>query len=125
MNLADLFTSAGINIGFAILFLSLYSVFSKQPGNAGVYFTRDLLRERENKHPGKERRTLESFVPSVGWLIRAWRATEDDILKSAGLDAVVFLRIFVFRYAFTLLARRAPFSRSRTLTILPVSSTPF
>ncbi|CAM6084775.1 unnamed protein product [Calypogeia fissa] len=96
MNLADLFTSAGINIGFAILFLSLYSVFSKQPGNAGVYYTRDLLKDRRDARAHKEHRTLESFIPSVGWLIRAWRATEDDILQSAGLDAVVFLRIFIF-----------------------------
>lgn len=99
MELVDLATSAGINIGLAVLFFALYSVFRKQHANAGVYFTRHLLRERRRvKVAGEDKDTfsLESLVPSAGWVKRAWDPTEEDILKSSGLDAVVFLRIFSF-----------------------------
>jgi hypothetical protein len=99
MELQDIATSAGVNIGLAILFFALYSVFRKQHGNAGVYFTRHLLRERQRMQDTgdeKETFTFESLVPSAGWVKRAWDATEEDILKSSGLDAVVFLRIFNF-----------------------------
>lgn len=99
MELVDLATSAGVNIGLAVLFFILYSVFRKQPTNAGVYFTRHLLRERQRvKAAGEEKETfsLERLVPSAGWVKRAWDPTEEDILKSSGVDAVVFLRIFIF-----------------------------
>ncbi|KAG0559254.1 hypothetical protein KC19_10G090800 [Ceratodon purpureus] len=99
MELQDLATSAGVNIGLAVLFFALYSVFRKQHANAGVYFTRHLLRERQRMQDAgdeKETFTFESLVPSAGWVKRAWDPTEDDILKSSGLDAVVFLRIFSF-----------------------------
>jgi hypothetical protein len=99
MELGDVATSAGVNIGLAVLFFILYSVFRKQPANAGVYFTRHLLRERQRvKAAGEEKETfsLERLVPSAGWVKRAWDPTEEDILKSSGVDAVVFLRIFIF-----------------------------
>lgn len=101
MEIAELATSAGINIGLAILFFALYSVFRKQPANAGVYFARHLLRSSKAA-AGEEKKdafTLDSLVPSAGWVKRAWDATEADILKSSGVDAVVFLRIFILWWA--------------------------
>ncbi|KAG0585456.1 hypothetical protein M758_2G012200 [Ceratodon purpureus] len=95
MELLDLATSAGINISLAILFLVLYSVFRKNPRNAGVYNTRQMLRERR-KEVKREPFSLDNLLPSPGWLVRAWNPSEDEILESAGLDAVVFLRIFKF-----------------------------
>lgn len=99
MQIWDLATSAGINILFAIIFLSLYSVFRKQPGNAGVYFTRHLLRE---SNAGKEDEAFhfDNLLPSVSWVRQAWDPTEQEVLASAGLDALVFLRVFVFRFVF-------------------------
>lgn len=101
MEILELATSAGINILLAMTFLLLYSVFRKQPSNAGVYFTRHLLRERRSKAENgnedeKEKFSFENLVPSAGWAKHALKATEDDILHSSGLDAVVFLRIFIF-----------------------------
>jgi hypothetical protein len=78
-----------------VLFFVLYSVFRKQPGNAGVYFTRHMLREKE-KEVKKQPFSFEALVPSAGWVKKSWDPTEDDILHSSGLDAVVFLRIFIF-----------------------------
>lgn len=95
MEISDLATSAGINIGLALLFFLLYSIFRKNPRNAGVYNTRQMLREKR-KEVKQEPFTLGNLLPSPGWLIRAWNPSESDILASAGLDAVVFLRIFKF-----------------------------
>ncbi|RRT40681.1 hypothetical protein B296_00043704 [Ensete ventricosum] len=94
MNISALLTSAGINIGFSALFLSLYSILRKQPSNVYVYFGRRL--EKENSR-NEDPFTLERFVPSASWIVKAWEVTEDEILSIGGLDAVVFLRIFVFR----------------------------
>jgi hypothetical protein len=40
---------------------------------------------------------LERFVPSAGWIVKALRCTEEDLLEAAGLDAVAFNRMLVFR----------------------------
>jgi calcium permeable stress-gated cation channel len=45
MEFTALLTSAGINIGVCILFLSLYSILRKQPHNYGVYFGRRRAEE--------------------------------------------------------------------------------
>lgn len=103
MEIAELATSAGVNIVLIFVFFLLYSVFRKQHANAGVYFTRHLLREQKRlKAAGEPEQestfSLESLVPSASWVKRAWDPTEQDILKSSGVDAVVFLRIFILWY---------------------------
>lgn len=93
MNVSALLTSAGINIGVCALLLLLYSVLRKQPGNASVYFGRRLAQEHNRSF---ESFTLERFVPSPGWIVKAWQASEEEILAGAGLDAVAFIRMLVF-----------------------------
>lgn len=93
MNIAALSTSAGINIALCVVFFSLYSILRKQPGYVSVFFARWIgqrLRPCEN--------TVERFVPSASWILKAWQTTEEQLLASAGLDAVVFIKIVVFRY---------------------------
>ncbi|KAJ7966479.1 CSC1-like protein RXW8 [Quillaja saponaria] len=93
MEIAALLTSAGINIGICVVLFSLYSLLRKQPGNVNVYFRRQLS-------SGHAKRIdpfcLERFVPSPGWIVKAWETTEDELLAVGGLDAVVFLRMIVF-----------------------------
>ena len=96
MKISALLTSAGINIGLCALFLLLYSILRKQPSNVGVYFGRRLSEERKRR---EDSFSLDKLVPSAGWIVRAWGLTEDEILSVAGLDAVVFLRMLVFRYS--------------------------
>ncbi|XWS25467.1 hypothetical protein CRYUN_Cryun27aG0070700 [Craigia yunnanensis] len=93
MDVSALLTSAGINIAICVVLLSLYSILRKQPSNASVYFTRRLVSE-----PVKRSDTvcLERFVPSASWIMRAWQATDEEILAVGGVDAVVFMRIVVF-----------------------------
>ncbi|KAG8654164.1 CSC1-like protein At1g69450 isoform X3 [Manihot esculenta] len=40
---------------------------------------------------------LERLIPSAGWITRAWKLSEEEILSSSGLDAVVFMRVITFR----------------------------
>lgn len=94
-DVSSLITSAVINILLGVLFFALYSVLRKQPGNAYLYFSRHLLREKKEKQSTGQL-TLSNFIPSAGWVMKAWRHTEDEILETVGLDAVVFLRIFLF-----------------------------
>ncbi|KAE8673214.1 CSC1-like protein [Hibiscus syriacus] len=35
-------------------------------------------------------------IPSTGWVKRAWKPSEEDLLSMSGLDAVVFMRIITF-----------------------------
>nr|XP_016511340.1 PREDICTED: CSC1-like protein HYP1 [Nicotiana tabacum] len=93
MILSALLTSVGINLGLCFLFFTLYSILRKQPGNAEVYAPR-LVAE------GKSQQTndfnLERLLPSAGWVTRAWRLSEAELLSASGLDGVVFMRIFIF-----------------------------
>jgi len=99
MLLSALLTSVGINLGLCLLYITLYSILRKQPGNITVYAPR-LIAE----HKGERRRqfNLESLLPSAGWLRQAWQPTEGDLLSLLGLDAVVFMRIFIFRLLYIL-----------------------
>ncbi|THU72280.1 hypothetical protein C4D60_Mb04t10430 [Musa balbisiana] len=116
--------ATGINIGFCALFLSLYSILRKQPSNLYVYFGRRL--EKENSRY-QDPFTLERFVPSAGWIVKAWEVTEDEILSIGGLDAVEYKNISQMKLAhvtgsppnpshFTILVRAIPKSTEESLT---------
>ncbi|XP_039042573.1 CSC1-like protein RXW8 [Hibiscus syriacus] len=94
MEVGDLLTSAGINIGICAVLLTLYSILRKQPANACVYFTRKLVSEPISGIGDPS--CLTRFVPSAGWITKAWQATDEEILAVGGVDAVAFMRIVVF-----------------------------
>lgn len=100
MEFSALLTSVGINIGICVVLFSLYSILRKQPSNVTVYFGRKIAK-RKLKHC--ETFCLDRFVPSPSWIVKAWETTEEEILALDGLDAVVFLRIIVFRLVSLLL----------------------
>ncbi|CAN1341242.1 CSC1-like protein RXW8 [Linum perenne] len=93
MEFAALLTSAGINIALCVLLFTFYSILRKQPSNRIVYFGRRLASVQLR---GNDPFSLERFVPSTSWLIKAWETSEDEIMTVGGLDAVVFQRILVF-----------------------------
>ncbi|XP_010258592.1 PREDICTED: CSC1-like protein HYP1 isoform X2 [Nelumbo nucifera] len=93
MIVSALLTSVGINLGLCILFFTLYSILRKQPGNVNVYAPR-LVAEGKFQHNSHFH--LERLLPSPGWVRRAWMPSEEELLSSSGLDAVVLMRIFVF-----------------------------
>lgn len=93
MILSALVTSVGINTALCFLFFILYTVLRNRPSNAALYLPR-LVAEgnlREGNVFG-----LRNFLSSFSWVKRAWEATEAELLENSGLDAVVFMRIFVF-----------------------------
>lgn len=96
MILSALLTSVGINLALTLLFFALYSILRKQPENADVYAPRLIAEGRSQQQEGRDF-NLERLLPSAGWLRRAWQPSEDELLSTSGLDAVVFMRIFIFR----------------------------
>jgi hypothetical protein len=93
MNIAALLTSAGINITVCVILFSLYSILRKQPSNFNVYFGRKLA-TLSSKNVDL---SLERFVPSPTWVMKAWNTTQEELLAIGGLDVVVFNRILIFR----------------------------
>ncbi|XP_057807817.1 CSC1-like protein At3g54510 [Salvia miltiorrhiza] len=100
MNAESLLASASINIGFALLILSLFSILQKQPSNAPIYFARRLSQHRPvSLHP---RLTVRRLLPSPAWIRVALSITEDEILDTCGLDVLIFIRLFKFGINFFL-----------------------
>ncbi|XP_042500248.1 CSC1-like protein HYP1 [Macadamia integrifolia] len=93
MLVSALLTSVGINLGICILFFTLYSILRKQPGNIHVYAPRLIA---EGKSVLSDHFNIESLLPSAGWVQRAWQPSEEDLLSTSGLDAVVLIRVFIF-----------------------------
>lgn len=96
MLVSALLTSVGINSGLCVLFFTLYSILRKQPNNYDVYIPRLLV---EGTSKGRSGFNLERLIPSPGWVRAAWKLSEEELLSSSGLDAVVFMRIITFRYS--------------------------
>ncbi|XP_058766094.1 CSC1-like protein RXW8 [Vicia villosa] len=86
MDIVALFTSVEINIVVCAVLFSLYSILRKQPSNVNVYFGRRL----------ESHGLLERFIPSSGWILKAWETSDKEILDTGSLDALVFVRILVF-----------------------------
>ncbi|XP_006664683.3 CSC1-like protein HYP1 [Oryza brachyantha] len=78
MIVSALATSVGINLGLTVLLAAAYALLRRRPPYVGVYSPR------------------RPYAPLEPWLPAAWRRTEDDVHAAAGLDGVVFVRIFVF-----------------------------
>ncbi|KAF8091446.1 hypothetical protein N665_0445s0031 [Sinapis alba] len=93
MILSALLTSVGINLGLCFLFFTLYSILRKQPGNVPVYGPR-LIQDGESQQTNAF--NLERLLPTAGWVKRALQPSNDEILSNLGLDALVFIRVFVF-----------------------------
>lgn len=93
---SGLIISAVINIALEILCFALYSVFRKQPSNANIYFARHVLIDEKRRRKGSNRFALENFLPSAGWVKKAWLLSDEEIMGDSGLDTLVFLRIYVF-----------------------------
>lgn len=94
MNPEGLLASAVINIGLAFIILSIFSIFKKQPSNAPVYYARRLSKQENITFDHSI--TLSRFLPSISWISRALRVTEDEIIDTGGLDALIIIRLFKF-----------------------------
>ncbi|CAO2829535.1 unnamed protein product [Amaranthus hypochondriacus] len=91
MIVSALLMSVGINSSLCILFFALYSIIRKQPGYYYVYVPRLLTAKGIKRIRDRMRRLL----PSSDWVKAAWKLSEEDLLSTSGLDAVVFIRIII------------------------------
>ncbi|XP_068656878.1 CSC1-like protein HYP1 isoform X2 [Aristolochia californica] len=95
MIVSALLTAVGINLGLCLLFFTLYSILRKQPGNIKVYAPRLVAAEKSQESSHFD---IQRLLPSPGWVRRAWMPSEDELLALCGLDAVVFMRVFIFSF---------------------------
>ncbi|KAI4328491.1 hypothetical protein L6164_020842 [Bauhinia variegata] len=93
MLVSALLTSVGINTALCVLFFTFYSILRKQPNYYDVYIPR-LLADGTSKW--RSLFGFERLIPSAGWVAKAWRITEEELLSSSGLDTVVFMRLITF-----------------------------
>ncbi|KAI4314124.1 hypothetical protein L6164_027060 [Bauhinia variegata] len=93
MLVSALLTSVGINTALCVLFLTFYSILRKQPSYYDVYVPR-LLADGTSKR--RSHFSLERLIPSAGWVAKAWRISEEELLSSSGLDTLVFMRLITF-----------------------------
>lgn len=100
MRISDLFTSVGINAALVFLFLFLYSIFRVQYFNARVYYARHFVRDKDwgtKRHEvGFKEELKRQAKGMLGWVPSAVKTAlnEDELLRVAGVDAVVFMHIF-------------------------------
>ncbi|KAM1015404.1 hypothetical protein ACFX2I_045172 [Malus domestica] len=94
MIVSALLTSVGINLALCLLFFTLYSILRKQPSYLNVYSPRSVAAKEELEENKKF--NFERLLPTAGWVRRAWQPSEDELLSVTSLDAVVFMRIFIF-----------------------------
>ncbi|KAD4982791.1 hypothetical protein R6Q59_002422 [Mikania micrantha] len=87
-----LLASAAINIGLAFIILCLFSVFRKQHSNANIYYPRRLSLHQPITFDRSF--TVYRFLPSVDWIRDAVSVSEEEILSTCGLDALVVMRFF-------------------------------
>ncbi|KAK9912911.1 hypothetical protein M0R45_036744 [Rubus argutus] len=108
MNPESLIASAAINIGLAVVILALFSILKKQPSYAPIYYPLRLSQSQSQSQRHRHRHvpnsdqplTLRRFLPSLSWIRRAYRISEDEILESSGLDALIIIRLFKFGIKF-------------------------
>ncbi|CAA0828396.1 CSC1-like protein HYP1 [Striga hermonthica] len=93
MILSALLTSVGINATLCFVFFILYSVLRNRSSNANLYVPRLVA---EGKFREEDEFGVGSLLSSFKWVKRAWQPSEDELLSNSGLDAVVFMRIFIF-----------------------------
>ncbi|KAI4382963.1 hypothetical protein MLD38_008851 [Melastoma candidum] len=88
----SLLASAAINIGMALVVISLFSLLKRRPSNSPIYYPR--------RHPLPRPSPRRRFLPSFSWIPGVLRVSEDDILLTSGLDALVVIRLFKFGIKF-------------------------
>uniref|UniRef100_A0A1J3JFR4 Protein OSCA1 n=1 Tax=Noccaea caerulescens TaxID=107243 RepID=A0A1J3JFR4_NOCCA len=103
--LEDIGVSAGINILTAFIFFIIFAVLRLQPFNDRVYFSKWYLRGLRSS-PGSGggggafatrfvNLDLRSYLKFLHWMPEALKMPERELIDHAGLDSVVYLRIYL------------------------------
>ncbi|KAL8130235.1 hypothetical protein V2J09_019390 [Rumex salicifolius] len=101
--LEEIWVSAGVNISSAIAFLLAFAFLRLQPVNDKFYYPKWYLKGLRDD-PTEQRGLLAnkfvnldvwSYIKFLNWMPDALRMPESDLIEHAGLDAAVFLRIYL------------------------------
>ncbi|XXG80762.1 hypothetical protein AAC387_Pa09g1551 [Persea americana] len=99
--LADIGLAAAINILTAVAFLVAFAILRLQPFNDRVYFPKWYLKGIRSSptHSGAAvskfvNLDCSTYIRFLNWMPAALRMPELELIDHAGLDSVVFIRIF-------------------------------
>lgn len=84
-------------IVFLVLWL-VYAILSRRPGNAVIYYPLRVLRGEDGPTVAKRR------GGAFAWVREAFKAKEDDIVATAGLDAAVYMHLFTAAFQIILIS---------------------
>ncbi|XP_045816798.1 calcium permeable stress-gated cation channel 1-like isoform X2 [Trifolium pratense] len=100
--LEDISLAAGINILSAFIFFVAFAILRLQPINDRVYFPKWYLKglRTDPVHGGAFVRKIvnldwRSYIRFLNWMPAALRMPEPELIDHAGLDSVVYLRIYL------------------------------
>jgi len=85
MDFSSLLTSLGTSFLIFFVLVLAFSWLSRMHGNREIYFPNKIIKGLDA--------STKSCSP-FAWIVKAWQATEDEIISMAGLDAAVYL-IFI------------------------------
>lgn len=99
--LQDIGVSAGINILSAFIFFIIFAILRLQPFNDRVYFSKWYLKGLRSS-PTRGGAFAQRFVnldfraylKFLNWMPEALKMPELELVDHAGLDSVVYLRIY-------------------------------
>ncbi|RDX91402.1 Calcium permeable stress-gated cation channel 1, partial [Mucuna pruriens] len=100
--LSDIGVAAAINISSAFLFFLAFAILRLQPWNDRVYFPKWYLKDLRTD-PVRGRAFVSKFINLdwraylgfLNWMPEALRMPEPELIDHAGLDSVVYLRIYL------------------------------
>jgi len=103
--LSDIGVAAAINISSALLFFLAFAILRLQPWNDRVYFPKWYLKGlRTDPIQGRAfvskfiNLDWRSYLGFLNWMPEAIRMPEPELIDHAGLDSVVYLRIYLIGY---------------------------
>lgn len=108
-SLNDIGISALINCVSALFFFLCFVLFKIQPLNDRVYYPKLYIKDNQRKgspSSRSHRRNMERYfenecrpyLTSCSWISAAFHMSEENLIEHAGLDAVVYLRIYLLGY---------------------------
>lgn len=99
---ADIATSAAINLLSAVAFLVAFAVLRLQPFNDRVYFPKWYLKGIRGS-PTSSSSLVKKFVNLdfrtyirfLNWMPAALHMPEPEVIDHAGLDSAIYIRIYI------------------------------
>lgn len=100
--LEDIGFAAGINILSAFIFLLAFAFLRLQPINDRIYFPKWYLKGLRDspRHVGTSagrfiNLDLRTYLKFLNWIPEALKMPDSELIEHAGLDSVVYLRIYI------------------------------